>query len=67
MTGDNSTCIPDVEMRHLLDWLDTDGGPLQRLAPGTPALDAEPVRETVPVSVSGSVSDAPDAGYPLAM
>jgi len=62
-----TNCIPAVELRHWLDPLDTDGGPFQRLALRSVDPGAEPVHKTVPVSVSGTVSDTPDAGYPLAV
>jgi hypothetical protein len=67
MTGEISTCIPAVEMRHYLDPLDTDDGPLQRLALRSPVLAGEPAPEAVPLPVSEAASDTPGAGYPLAV
>lgn len=65
MDGVISTCIPDVELRHYLDPLDTDGGPLQSLAPRGPGAVAETTRQTASASASDVASTAPDAGYPL--
>jgi hypothetical protein len=46
------TCISEIEMRHILDPMDTDDGPFQHLADGTPPVSTEPARETAPVVVS---------------
>jgi hypothetical protein len=67
MTGEINTCIPAVEMRHYLDPLDTDDGPLQRLALRSPALAGEPASEAVLLPTSEAASDTPCAGYPLAV
>jgi hypothetical protein len=50
-SGDIGTCISAVEMRHILDPMDTDDGPFQHLADGTPPVDADTVREDTPVAV----------------
>lgn len=59
--------IPAVELRHLLDPLDTDDGPLQRLAPGHPGHRVEQTREDGHTAASRAVSDVPVRGYPLAV
>ncbi len=45
------TCIPEIEMRHILDVMDRDDGPFQHLADHLPQVDAEPARDTGPVTV----------------
>lgn len=67
MSSDMNTCIPAVELAHILDPLDTDDGPLQHLAPGYPEAVAEPARKTGQEPATDVVSTAPDAGYPLAV
>ena len=66
MNGGSGSCIPAVEMNHLLDPLDYDDGPLQRLAPGLPGVPAEPASETGPVPVCAPAGIPLDVGYPLA-
>ncbi len=51
MSQDMSTCIPEIEMRHILDPLDTDNGPFQHLADGYPSVEAEQARDTAPMPV----------------
>lgn len=57
--------LPAVELSHLLDPLDYDGGPLQLLALRSSGPVAEQDHETVSVPVSDVVSTLPDAGYPF--
>lgn len=49
--GDIGTCISAVEMRHILDPMDTDDGPFQHLADGIPPVVSEGAREAGPVAV----------------
>jgi hypothetical protein len=55
----NDHCIPEIEMRHILDPLDTDNGPLQRLALRAPAGTP---RETPQAAVSGAAGSSPVHG-----
>lgn len=66
-----STCIPAVELRHWLDPLDTDDGPLQRLAPHTDGAVAGATAGTTPetahTAVSRVVGVPADVGYQVAV
>lgn len=48
---DIGTCISAVEMRHILDPMDTDDSPFQHLADGLPPVSVEGARDAGPVAV----------------
>lgn len=52
MSDDSGTCISAIEMRHILDPMDTDDGPFQHLADGIPPVGAESTHEVVPGALS---------------
>lgn len=58
---ERSTGTPPVEWRHLLDPLDYDGCPFQRMV----SVGAERDRETASAPVSGATSTTAMHGYPL--